>query len=39
VRQSVLAVGGRISVRDREGGGAVFDVRLPLTPIESGALT
>lgn len=39
VRQSVLAVGGRISVRDRHGGGAVFEVRLPLTPIESGALT
>jgi signal transduction histidine kinase len=38
VRQSVLAVGGRISVRDRSGGGIEFEVRLPMTPIDTGAL-
>jgi hypothetical protein len=38
VRQSVLAVGGRISVRDRPGGGIEFEVRLPMTPIDTGAL-
>ena len=38
VRQSVLAVGGRIAVRDRDGGGIEFEVRLPMTPMETGAL-
>lgn len=39
VRQSVHAVGGRVSVHERPGGGAAFEVRLPLTPLETGALT
>ncbi len=38
VRQSVLAVGGRIEVRMREQGGSVFEVRLPMTPFDTGAL-
>jgi PAS domain S-box-containing protein len=38
VRQSVLAVGGRIAVRDRPAGGTEFEVRLPMTPFETGAL-
>lgn len=38
VRQSVLAVGGRISVRDRAAGGIEFEVRLPMTPMDTGAL-
>lgn len=38
VRQSVLAVGGRIEVRDRPQGGSEFEVRLPMTPLDTGAL-
>lgn len=38
VRQSVLAVGGEIDVRDRAGGGTEFEVRLPMTPIDTGVL-
>lgn len=38
VRQSVLAVGGRISVHDRPGGGTAFEVCLPMTPLDTGAL-
>ncbi len=38
VRQSVMAVGGRIAVRDREGGGTEFEVRLPMKPIHTGVL-
>ncbi|HYW33492.1 MAG TPA: ATP-binding protein [Gemmatimonas sp.] len=44
VRQSVLAVGGRITVRDRitvgdrPGRGTEFEVRLPMTPIDTGDL-
>lgn len=38
VRQSVLAVGGDIEVRDRPGGGTEFEVRLPMTPIDTGVL-
>ncbi|MES2522498.1 MAG: ATP-binding protein [Gemmatimonadota bacterium] len=38
VRQSVLAVGGRITVRDRPGRGTEFEIRLPMTPIDTGAL-
>lgn len=38
VRQSVLAVGGRITVHDRVSGGTEFEVRLPMTPLETGAL-
>ena len=38
VRQSVLAVGGRIAVRDRPDGGIEFEVRLPMTPMDTGAL-
>jgi signal transduction histidine kinase len=38
VRQSVLAVGGTITVHDRAGGGTEFEVRLPMTPLDTGAL-
>jgi len=38
VRQSVLAVGGRIEVRSRPQGGSEFEVRLPMTPLDTGAL-
>jgi PAS domain S-box-containing protein len=38
VRQSVLAVGGRIMTRDRPAGGTEFEVRLPMTPIDIGTL-
>ena len=38
VRQSVLAVGGHIDVRDRPSGGTEFEVRLPMTPIDTGVL-
>lgn len=38
VRQSVLAVGGRIDVRDRPTGGTEFEVRLPMTPLDTGVL-
>jgi len=38
VRQSVLAVGGHIDVRDRPSGGTEFAVRLPMTPIDTGVL-
>ncbi len=38
VRQSVMAVGGRIAVRDRDGGGTEFEVRLPMKPIHTGVL-
>lgn len=38
VRQSVLAVGGRVDVLERAGGGTIFEVRLPLTPIDTGVL-
>ena len=38
VRQSVLAVGGRVDVLERAGGGTTFEVRLPLTPIDTGVL-
>ncbi|MCO4098503.1 MAG: PAS domain-containing protein [Gemmatimonas sp.] len=38
VRQSVLAVGGQITVHDRASGGTEFEVRLPMTPLDTGAL-
>lgn len=38
VRQSVMAVGGEIEVRDRATGGTEFEVRLPMTPIDTGVL-
>jgi PAS domain S-box-containing protein len=38
VRQSVLAVGGRIEVRSRPQGGSEFEVRLPMTPLDTGVL-
>jgi signal transduction histidine kinase len=38
VRQSVLAVGGTITVHDRPEGGTEFEVRLPMTPLHTGAL-
>lgn len=38
VRQSVLAVGGQIAVHDRPGGGTSFEVRLPMTPLDTGVL-
>jgi PAS domain S-box-containing protein len=38
VRQSVLAVGGRIEVRDPPAGGTEFEVRLPMTPLDTGVL-
>ena len=38
VRQSVLAIGGRITTRDRPAGGTEFEVRLPMTPIDIGTL-
>lgn len=38
VRQSVLAIGGRIVVHERPAGGTEFEVRLPLTPLDTGAL-
>ncbi len=38
VRQSVLAVGGQVIVRDRASGGTEFEVRLPMQPIDTGVL-
>ena len=38
VRQSVLAVGGQISVHNRETAGTTFEVRFPMTPIDTGVL-
>lgn len=38
VRQSVTAVGGDITVQDRATGGTTFEVRLPMTPIDTGVL-
>ena len=38
VRQSVQAVGGSIVVRDRPHGGTEFEVRLPMTPLDTGVL-
>ncbi len=38
VRQSVLAVGGEVVVRDRPTGGTEFEVRLPMVPIDTGVL-
>ncbi len=38
VRQSVLAVGGYVRVHDRPEGGTMFEVRLPMQPIETGVL-
>ena len=38
VRQSVLAVGGTVIVKDRPEGGTVFEVRLPMKPIDTGVL-
>jgi signal transduction histidine kinase len=38
VRQSVLAVGGQIAVHDRPAGGTEFEVRLPMTPLDTGVL-
>lgn len=38
VRQSVLAVGGTVIVKDRPDGGTVFEVRLPMKPIDTGVL-
>lgn len=38
VRQSVQAVGGHIAVHDRPGGGTEFEVRLPMTPLDTGVL-
>ena len=38
VRQSVLAVGGQVTVSDRPEGGTQFEVRLPMQPIHTGAL-
>jgi signal transduction histidine kinase len=39
VHRSVTAVGGRISVRDADGGGAQFLVELPLDAAPKGAPT
>jgi signal transduction histidine kinase len=36
VRQSVQAVGGSIAVRDPVAGGTEFEVRLPMTPFDTG---
>lgn len=38
VRQSVQAVGGSIVVHDRLQGGTEFEVRLPMTPLDTGVL-
>ncbi|WP_373058519.1 ATP-binding protein [Gemmatimonas sp.] len=38
VRQSVQAVGGTIFVHDRPQGGTEFEVRLPMTPLDTGVL-
>lgn len=38
VRQSVLAVGGRIVVHGRPLGGTEFEVRLPMIPLDTGVL-
>jgi len=38
VRQSVQAVGGTIVVHDRPQGGTEFEVRLPMTPFDTGVL-
>ena len=38
VRQSVLAVGGQVTVSDRAEGGTQFEVRLPMQPIDTGVL-
>ena len=38
VRQSVHAVGGSIVVHDRPPGGTEFEVRLPMTPLDTGVL-
>ncbi len=38
VRQSVQAVGGTIAVHNRSGGGTEFEVRLPMTPLDTGVL-
>ena len=38
VRQSVLAVGGTVTVKDRPEGGTEFEVRLPMQPIDTGVL-
>lgn len=38
VRQSVQAVGGSIVVHDRPEGGTEFEVRLPMTPLDTGVL-
>ncbi len=38
VRQSVHAVGGSIVVHDRPQGGTAFEVRLPMTPLDTGVL-
>ena len=38
VRQSVLAVGGTVTVKDRPEGGTLFEVRLPMKPIDTGVL-
>ncbi len=38
VRQSVHAVGGSIVVHDRPQGGTEFEVRLPMTPLDTGVL-
>jgi PAS domain S-box-containing protein len=38
VRQSVLAVGGRIVVHNRPSGGSEFEVRLPMIPLDTGVL-
>jgi PAS domain S-box-containing protein len=38
VHQSVTAVGGQIDVHNRSSGGSLFEVRLPMTPIDTGVL-
>jgi len=38
VRQSVIAVGGEVQVQSGAQGGTTFEVRFPMTPIDTGVL-